>query len=303
MDYLETFENNNYKFGLRLMDNYDDNEIKNYIDLFYEAFGFRENVDKSDFNWFNISNPLGSCNNYLLIELVSKKIIGTYGFMKLSYNNKSINYIGSLGVNSMIGKYFRGYGLSVKLLDYALKYELKDSFCFSFPHGSNIPTIKSHIRTGWTQLNTLNFYANYNFFDFQDNNLIRIVDKQGLEKIRIDSFDHGKEFYFYKSPEWLNWRFLQRPYKEYYIIGSLATDNTFDGYMVLGFYKTKDLKRCQIIDYGCVDNNILKNMLLKAGSVALEMNSNILDILISDSSEDLPVILNMKFEKTMTIKV
>jgi len=62
MTILRTLTKNNKEYTVRPLDNKDPKDVDSYFDLYHEAFGVRQHLDKT---WFNNLNPLGKYNNCL----------------------------------------------------------------------------------------------------------------------------------------------------------------------------------------------------------------------------------------------
>ena len=297
-----TFNLQNVRFGVYIMNNHDESEVKKFLSMFYKCFGFRKYLDKTWFHWFYNTNPSGVCSNYILLDLDKNIFIGAYGFSKTEYVLYGEKKSGILGINGMIIKEYGRKGLYSRLMDIALEREnLKNKLAFSFPHGANIGSIKGHYKSNWSDLDNLNFYFKNktNLSKKHIDRVRKISNLNNLEIINFNSFNKDKNFYFSKSIEWLNWRFINRPHKNYIFIGYYDSDNILNSYMVLGFYHSKkNIIRCQIVDYGIKNKDILNNLLIKAESIALENNADFLDLIISDYSEDLNVFLKKQYNKS-----
>ena len=296
---FETFYIENTQYGVFKMDNKDNKEVENFLSMFYSCFGFRECIDTVWFNWFYNTNPVGECNNYILLDLNKNIFVGSYGFAKINYVLDGEMRLGGLGVNGMVLKDYGRKGLYSRLINIGLEKEnYQDRFAFSFPHGTNTGSVKCHYNSNWSDLDRIHFYS-----EDKTNFSIKFIDNvkeiKNTAIIDFNSFNKEKRFYFNKSNDWLTWRFVNRPYKKYTIIGNYESDNYISGYVVLGFYRSKNnITRCQIIDYGIQNANILKNLLIKAENIAVESNVDILDLIISDHSDDLTVFLNKQFKKS-----
>jgi len=299
MNILRTLTKNNKEYAVRLLDNEDAGEVDRYFDLYYEAFGVRPHLDKTWFNWFNNLNPLGKCNNYILVDLEKNKIAGTYGLSKIMTINSGEKMLSGLGVNGMVGKDYRRQGLYADLMQIALSAENTTSFYYSFPHSSNIGTIKGHKNAKWKSLKKLFFYEKRNLERFSSLNSIELDSFDALKEIDFHLFQKSKHVFFYRSAEWLAWRFLERPHKKYNIIATFDKSSDITGYMVLGYYhNANNIIRCQIVDYGAQNSASLDDMIKKAQSIALDNNAQIIDLIMDQYSGDLPVFLTGGYSNT-----
>jgi len=299
-EFIETFKVQNVLYGVYLMDNKDNDEIENFFLMFHSCFGIREDLDKTWFNWFYNANPAGVCKNYILLDVSKNIYVGAYGFAKIRYVLNGIRKLGGLGINAMILKEYGRRGLFSRLMDIGLEKENynKDRLAFSFPHWANIGSVKGHYKSGWSDLDRNHFYyKDKTSISIKSIDCVREVSNTAI--IDFNLFKKGKMFYFDKTNDWLTWRFTNRPNRKYIILGNYESDNYINGYMVLVFYRSKNnVTRCQIVDYGIKNANILRNLLIKAENIAVKGNADVLDIMLSDHSDDLDVFLNNRFKKS-----
>ena len=294
MNYLETFSVDGVSFGVRLMDNNNENEINTFFKLFNECFGQRPHLDKSWYNWYYCNNPNGVCNNYLLFDVDKDTLIGAYGFAKVECAIQAKKEIGVLGVNGMISKDYGKKGLFAKLMSIGLKYETANNLGFSFPNGFNQASIKGHFNCGWTLFEDLHFYEHSSTVLPIIGNVVKELFESDLMKIKTELFNQDSKFYFNRSVEFLKWRFFDRPHKDYVIIGNFVSDEEINGYMIIGTYVNKNQEIIsQIVDYR-VGNNAVLEMLINE---AIIRKINLINLIISDLSNDLSIFEKMGFNR------
>ncbi|CAM4084840.1 GNAT family N-acetyltransferase [Flavobacterium sinopsychrotolerans] len=292
-NYLETFTVDNSIFGVKLMDNENEEEIKIFFTLFNECFGERAHLDKEWYNWYYSSNPKGECNNYLLFDVNNAILVGAYGFAKIQYTINLKSNTGVLGVNGMISKKYGRRGLFSKLMTIALNYETKTNLAFSFPHGFNLSSVKGHINCGWSLNENFHFYELISKTPIAKNKKIKILTIDDLSKIEFGLFNKESNFYFNRDKDFIKWRFFERPSKEYIIVGNFVSDQLINGYMILGRYLNKDQKIItQIVDYRVENAEVLENLIKTA-----LVNGAIINLLISEVSENLRIFKKIGFEK------
>lgn len=292
-NYLETFTVDNLIFGVKLMDNENEEEIKTFFTLFNECFGERAHLDKEWYNWYYSSNPKGECNNYLLFDVNNAILVGAYGFAKIQYTINSKVITGVLGVNGMISQNYGRRGLFSKLMTIGLKYEANTNLAFSFPHGFNLSSVKGHINCGWSLNENFHFYELISKTPIAKNKKIKILTIDDLSKIEFGLFNKESNFYFNRDKDFIKWRFFERPSKEYIIVGNFVSDQLINGYMILGRYLNKDQKIItQIVDYRVENAEVLENLIKTA-----LVNGAIINLLISEVSEHLRIFKKIGFEK------
>lgn len=292
-NYLETFTVDNIIFGVTLMDNQNEEEVKTFFTLFNECFGERPHLDKEWYNWYYCSNPKGECNNFLLFDINNAVLVGAYGFAKIQYTIKSKSNIGVLGVNGMISNKYGRRGLFSKLMTIGLNYETNTNLAFSFPHGFNLSSFKGHINCGWSLNENIHFYELISKTTNTKNEKIKLLTIDDLSKIEFGLFSKESDFYFNRDLDFLKWRFFERPSKEYIVLGNFVSDQLINGYMILGKYLNKDQKIItQIVDYRVENCEVLEELI----KTALD-NGDIINLLISEVSGNLPIFKKTGFKK------
>lgn len=292
-NYLEMFTVDNSIFGVKLMDNKNEEEIKTFFTLFNECFGERPHLDKDWYNWYYCSNPKGECNNYLLFDVNNAVLVGAYGFAKIQYSINLKSNIGVLGVNGMISKNYGRRGLFSKLMTIGLNYETNTNLAFSFPHGFNLSSVKGHLNCGWSLNENLHFYELISKNTIVKTNKIKILTIDDLSKIEFGLFNKKSDFYFNRDKDFIRWRFFERPSKEYIVLGNFVSEQLINGYIILGKYLNKNQKIItQIVDYR-VENAEVLEQLIKTALV----NGDVTNLMISELSENLTIFKKMGFEK------
>ncbi|MFV8372656.1 hypothetical protein [Flavobacterium sp. LB2P6] len=292
-NYLETFTVDDTIFGVKLMDNKNEEEVKIFFTLFNECFGERPYLDKEWYNWYYCSNPKGECNNYLLFDINNALLVGAYGFAKIQYTIKSKSNIGVLGVNGMISNKYGRRGLFSKLMTIGLNYETNSNLAFSFPHGFNLSSVKGHVNCGWSLNENLHFYELTSKKTNTKNEKIKILTIDDLSKIEFGLFNKESDFYFNRDIDFIKWRFFGRPSKQYIVLGNFVSDQVINGYIILGKYLNKDQKIItQIVDYRVENSEVLEDLIKKT-----LVYGAIINLLISEVSVNLPIFKKTGFNK------
>ena len=85
----------------------------------------------------------------------------------------------------------------------------------------------------------------------------------------------------------MNWRFYERPDKEYDVIIHKNENNLIEGYIICTSYKDKNgLNRCQIADYDYNVNNVFKYLLNKVTQLALKHDCSTVEFLVNEDHFD-----------------
>lgn len=299
MNNLELSKNFIYdskEYCLYLMNNESLIEQELFLESFYKSFGFRKQLDIKWLNWFYNNNPLGLCNNYILIDIEKVSWIGGFGYSKVAYLMNGIKGIGGLGINGFINPEYEGKGLYTKLISLSLEADNPNNeIYFSFPHKNNLPSIKGHLKSGWKNFISLTFLEiniEVNKLIFSD--AICVEQPENLKYLDFELFNDNSSLSFIRNFDFLYWRFITRPNKTYkYLQIKIGMDI---GYMVLGFYEKLDgTKRCQIIDYRTTSELCLSQLIYKAYEVAILNKCMILDVLINPASVTCELYLSLGF--------
>ena len=283
---LHTFERQHHSCGVFLMNNESQEQQLLFLESFYKSFGLRVQLNLTWFNWFYIQNPLGYCNNYILLDLTKNQWIGGFGFAKKSYFANGNRVVGGLGVNGFVNPGYEGLGLYTELIATGLEEEnYLESGAFAFPHNRNIASIKGFLKSGWQSSVRLSFIETKIEGQGKDDaQIIYTSNPRDLNKIDFERIEIFSEPNFTRNYPELSWRYLDRPDKQYKYLTMTSSEEM--GYMILGNYVTKDgSERCEIADYRFSSPEVLHRLIKKAKFVAAEEKYQILDVLINPDSQ------------------
>ena len=282
---LRTFETPDQSYGVFLMDNESREQQLLFLDSFYKSFGIRAQLELTWFDWFYIRNPLGFCNNYILLDLANHHWIGGFGFAKKSYFANGNRVVGGHGVNGFVNPGYEGRGLYTKLIATGLEQEhYLERAAFSFPYNRNIASIKGHLKSGWQSAISLSFLEAIIDGQGQDDaGIVCSSDPRDLNKVDFERIEIFSELNFTRSHSEMSWRYAERPDKQYKYLTMTSSENM--GYMILGHYVTeKGSERCEIADYRYSSPEVLHRFIKKAKFVAAEGKYKFLDVLINPDS-------------------
>jgi len=288
---LQTFYRDSDPYGVFLMDNESEQQQRLFMDSFYKSFGFKEQLNLDWFKWFYTKNPLGFCNNYILVDLKKDSWIGGFGFSKKSYNSSGRGHVGGLAVNGFVNSGYEGRGLYTDLISTGLNEEDYTEKCaFSFPHNKNLASIKGHLKSGWKKFVSLQFIEiNIDGIWADDRRVINLQDPKILKNIDFSRFCLIEENkIFVRNYSELAWRYIDRPDKKYFYL--MENSNSATGYMIIGSYSPRDgSRRFQIADFRYSSLDVLRRLIQKAGFIASEKKYQVLDVLINPASNSCEV--------------
>ncbi len=131
------------------------------------------------------------------------------------------------------------------------------------------------------------------------NNSVKRINSNDLNKINYNLFNKNSSFSFRKDNDFIKWRYINRPHKEYVMVGNFSFEDEINGYMILGKYKTKTGKiRCQIVDFRVEKLSILNQLINMAEIIAQEIGAELIDLIISEKSNELKEFKNLDYNKT-----
>lgn len=284
-DLIYRFEIQGHAYGILLMDNHSHLQQSLFLTSFYKSFGFRPQFDLTWFKWFYLENPLGQCNNYVLIDVDSNNWIGGFGFAKKAYLHNGVKIVGGLGVNGFINPGYEGQGLYTTLISVGLFQEhFRQRAAFSFPFSGNFASIKGHLNSGWQSSIDLCFLESKTNLQIIDDPLTLCKDNfKRVKEIDLGKMTQVSSLYFSRTHDELEWRYVKRPDKQYkYVTINSGPDR---GYMILGDYVNKNgSKRCEIADYRYNSLEAMERLIRKARIVAAQNSYDAVDVLVNPKS-------------------
>jgi len=237
-------------------------DYSQYFELFSKCFPHFQS-SKEWFNWFNLKNPLGENRNYVIYD--KDETIGMLGALpiKVKLNDKIVN--GILLTNGAINPKYKGNNLFVKLEQFLLEEEKKigTSIMLGIPN-KNI--YRSHLRAGMKVFANLDFIGKIKF-ENRKHNCVKINSfNDNFEKIK-DKISKKANFIVCKDSKFLNWRYFQRPDKEYLIYATFD-GNTPKGWIVVKQFDDNGYLKTHIVDIAAVDFEAFKNLINQAEQLA-----------------------------------
>ena len=279
------------------MDTSNEDEINKFLISYYKSFGLRYSLDSTWFKWFYNDNPSGKCVNYILTN-ENNEIIGAFGYSIFSYSFNEVEKKGVIGINGFINPDYTGLGLYTDLILETLKdIHRKYDLAFSFPHSDNLGSVKGHINSEWKFTNDFYFYVK----NIKPKEIISIDEnilESKFECLRNYKFSRRPESFFIKSFEWLNWRFYERPDKDYEVFIYKNSHNIIEGYVVYTLYQDKSgLKRFQIADYDYIKNEVFMKLLAKVSQLGSKYKCSTFEFLVNEEHFDTEILLKESYVK------
>lgn len=294
MELISTLQNNNENFDVFIMDNKNKCERQEFFECFYSSFGPRFSLNENWFDWYYLKNPYGICDNYLLLNK-KMKIIGAFGYAKNMFYLSNILHKGILGINGFINPNYAGRGLYTDLMINSLTH-LRSMFDygFSFPHGKNIGSIKGHIKSDW-KLFKKAVFLKYPVNNSQKNIKPSIIIQKEITELFDYEFKKNQYSFFYKTFDWIKWRFHERPDKKYGAITISNETNFNSGYLIYTFYTDSSGKRCQVADYEYYSKYDFSKLLDYIIDFAISSNCISVEFLVNEEHEDTQILLEKGF--------
>lgn len=294
---LEILQKEQNTYSILRYDYADETSVSKYLELFYACFGYRAHLDEQWFKWFYLRNPFGLCNNYLLWDTHKSVYAGAYALSRANLISGKKRALVGVGVNGMVHPGYRNQGLYGDLISVAVQNDSSEAQV-TYLHGNNRGTIKGHLNAGWRILKTMNFYA----INLQSERVLSSAVKEIKSFVSLQQPELfvpiGYKSYMEKTAEWLDWRFLSRPHKTYSCFGYFDEAGKALGYMILSFYKSATVSRCQIADYNALNKTVLEDLLKYAKTKACDMSCDVLDLWLDDTSLELNFFSEQGFTRT-----
>jgi hypothetical protein len=286
LNLLKTFERQRHSYGAFLMNNEAGEQVSQYLKSFYISFGLKPQLDQNWFRWFSTENPLGHCNNYILIDLEKDQWIGGIGFAKKSYLSGGSRLLGGLLVNGFMNSGYEGLGLYTELMSTGMTAENSiENGAFGFTYARKIAPMNALQKNGFRPSISLTFMEiELNPRNTDDDEVVCTNNATNLRTIDLKMMEALTEVSFTRSLPELLWRYSDRPDKTYTYLTMTAGDDV--GYMILGSYFPADgNKRCEIADFLYSSPHALNRLIDKARFVAADANYHFLDVLINPHSK------------------
>lgn len=236
--------------------------------LFY-SYTFNRTFSMEWFRWFNYSCPLGANRLYVAEDQTTSSIVGAYGLLpyKVKFNDEVTS--GSLCTNVVTHPDYQGRSIFVNLGKFALaqeeRYESKISL--GVP---NKNALRGHLKVGWEIVCDLDFIVNYNNKpeEFKATKIDRFSENFDL---LLSTIINRMKFAVFKDHSFLNWRYFDRPDKEYHVY-AYQNENTALGLIVLKYFEENGYRKAHILDIYAINEHVFNDLLNAAKSFTFIRN-------------------------------
>ena len=214
------------------------------------------------FKWFNYSCPFGE--NQIYVAEDQDKIIGAYGLLpyKIKFNDEVVD--GYLCTNVCVLPAYQRQGIFINLGRFVIG---DNKLALGVP---NLQAIKGHLKVGWELLSNLDFIVSYNsdLGSFKSTRLGRF-DKRFNSLLSVDKM----RFAIVKDYKFLNWRYFDRPDKEYQVYAYKDADTVL-GFIVLKYFEKDDYRKTHILDIYAINQDIFDDLITTAKTFTHIRNCN-----------------------------
>jgi len=277
----------------------DPNYIDEHLEFWKLCFGPKEKCNKKWYKWLNEDSPNGY-NNSFTIKNESNESICSYGLLPAPTQIQGEHKSSSICINGMTHPEYGGQGLFTSIIEQSAKIlqKSKPQTLYSFPVGTNIGSIKGHLKAGFAELPNLYFYekvkkdikphtqASYNIIEKFNNQ----------HDLGIKKFHKKYSFSFIKDHKYLNWRYSSHPIYSYKII-ELVVEEQFKGYAVIKLFE-EGIKKLHIVDYA-YDTLVDLDLLLDSiENIAFELQVDLINIWALENSFETKHLIIKEFTQT-----
>ena len=251
------------------------------VELWKEQYS-QEYIEKRKqlFRWITEENPFNGGNPPYFILLDGQRVVGMHGHMPLLFTIYGKKQRGCLAHDDLLSQDYRGKGLGKKIL---IGTAEKTTF-FSGALWFNEPNYKLYIKSGWLDIpNLQSFLKIYDPNVFLKSRIESIITRKILSSIfkkllqfkkfftltsnykninivEIEEFDANFDKFFdiiaprfgimvVRNQQYLNWKFVKKPYNNYKKYVAFDSFGELSGYMVVKSEFSDIGKRGRILDF------------------------------------------------------
>ena len=229
---------------------------------------FRVRITAEEWEWFVYGNPDGNSRVYLALN-DGKEIAGVCGFFPVLININGKIMKGGYGHHLSLAPEYRDAALYIQFSSYQLKCETEiGTEYFIGPPNNN--AYKPHkVLMNWQDFGYLDYM-------YKPDPVIKDHNCKKLDFF-TDEFDlfynivsSNLSFYFFRTAQRMNWRFLKRP-KKPYVTYAYFENGKLEGYIVLKRWQESDGQyTMHIIDMHSTTGIALGNLLAAAESNSID---------------------------------
>ncbi|MFC1954049.1 GNAT family N-acetyltransferase [Chloroflexota bacterium] len=226
----------------------DDKEI---LSVYNEAHG--QELTMEWFKWYNYTCPYGANRLCVAEDRDTSRIAAVWGMLPLrvKLNDKIVN--GSFASNATTHPDYQHKGIFTELNKFVQSQEKQHDVKVSVGiFGENDIWGMKHL--GWEILGDLEFIACYNTTGIE---VPRIIEVNRFTKefdwLMLESYRKTR-FSFFKTHEFLNWRYFDRPDQQYHVY-AYRTEDKLSGFSVLKYFEENGYKKAHILDMYFLNEN------------------------------------------------
>lgn len=279
-------------------------ELKNIspenIEIYKNCFNKNgSNKTSEKLTWQLLELPIKSKLVNIAIDKVSKKTAGTYAVFPSNFLIGGKNYIGSQAIDAITDIDFRGKGLFIELAKDVYQKAINEDIklVYGFPNGTSVHGHKKKLQ--WTIMDPVPFLIKPLYTQYFTNKIkflnwfpnLRIATKRKIEKnviLKVENFfpDEVNEIWVsfsknikvavVRNQEYLNWRYLKKPFENYQIVHAYTQDEKYIGYIVYCIKEKHGGKVAYIMEFIFDPNysDLAKNLLNYASNEIIEKKAD-----------------------------
>jgi hypothetical protein len=271
---------------------------------------------KKLFKWLTDNNPFkkNKSSYYLLLDGIN--VVGMVGHMPLEFNVNGLTKSGRISQDILLDRSYRGKGLGGILINSVTDISKEFSGALWF----NEPNFRLYIKNRWNDVP--NFYAFLKIFEplqfvsqrIKSKVLAKMISiflkallrlnelRISFEKINNVRIENIREFnsefdelfskiskhfgiIVKRNREYLNWKFIQKPYNNYRIYAAYSDDKILSGYIVYKNETSSGFRRSRVVDF-LIDPDkiyVLSALVKKITSEIQKENVSYLEVICSNS--------------------
>jgi len=282
--------------------NYKDGYEKNISELFKISFG--EVLSLDFWRWRYKENPFGK--SIIMLMFDEKILVGHYAIIRLPVLIDGKETRAAFSMTTMTHPEYRGMGIFPKLARevYAESERAGYEIVFGFPNENSYGAFCKKLDwIGFGKVPAL-IYAHK-----QQRNPRSDIFNIKIHHERVKYFDEEFDnlwdivkpccrFVVPRTSKFLNWRFLQKPGKEYHIV-AFYNNKCLVGYAVYKIYDAENERRGHIIDFLFIQENDVKQAIIDYGfAYFMEKGVDNISCWVPDVCDMEDILIQRGFEKT-----
>lgn len=241
-------------------------DFDDLVGLMRACVGEREFLSKEWYEWFNLGCPAGFNRNYIALDKATGKLAACYGLLpiRIKINDEVLD--GSLATNAMTHPEYQGKGLFVQMGKHCLAREhvFRSRITLGVP---NQKAYRGHMKVGWRVLSDLAFVAKSSFRTEQCKSKQVPAFDARVGRV-IHEIAGQANFIVMKDHRFLNWRYRQRPDKNYMLF-IFENKGDVEGYMVVEYFDDNGYKKTHILDILACREEAFNDLILAAERCAI----------------------------------